>query len=153
MNSQPRFAPRERGLTLIEMMITMTVVAITGSIVFYILNTGMILFAKNTAINMAHQQARIAVLQMEQDMHAAVSIPQLVDASKNPVAGNGPAAGISFQSYAKGPLQVAARAAAGQSQISDAGLFSGNQQFHRKHGSQSYLWNRLHRGQFQGSSR
>ncbi len=108
---------RQRAAILIELMVSTTIVLITGSIIFTILNTGMILFAKNTAINMAHQQARVAVLQMEQDLHSAVSIPQLVDASKTAVAGNGPAAGISFQLYAKGPLQVTSSANAGQNQI------------------------------------
>jgi len=115
-HSHPQTAG-QRGVALIELMVSTAVVLITGSIIFYILNTGMILFAKNTAINMAHQQARIAVLTMEQDLHSAISIPQLVDASKNPVAGNGPAAGISFQLYAKGPLKVASAANAGQNQI------------------------------------
>lgn len=107
----------QRAAALIELMVSTTIVMLTGGIVFYMLNTGMILFAKNTAINLAHQQARVAVLQMEQDLHAAVSIPQLVDASKNPVTGSGPAAGISFQLYAKGPLQVTSTANAGQNQI------------------------------------
>lgn len=106
-----------RGAALIELMVSTTIVLMTGSIIFYILNTGMVLFAKNTAINLAHQQARVAVLTMEADLHSAVSIPQLVDANRNPVAGNGPAAGISFQLYAKGPLKVATSAAAGQNQI------------------------------------
>jgi hypothetical protein len=108
-----RQAP-QRGAALIEMMISTTIMVLTGGIVFTILNIGMILFAKNTAINVAHQQARVAVLQMEYDLHSSVSIPQLVDAAKAPVAGNGPAAGISCQLYAKGPLKIAAAASAGQ---------------------------------------
>jgi len=108
---------RQRAAILIELMVSTTIVLISGSIIFTMLNTGMVLFAKNTAINMAHQQARTAVLQMEQDLHSAVSIPQLCDATKTAVAGNGPAAGISFQLYAKGPLQVASSASTGQNQI------------------------------------
>jgi Tfp pilus assembly protein PilX len=116
MNSRRHHAP-QRGAALIEIMISTTIMLLTGGIVFVILNTGMILFAKNTAINMAHQQARVAVLQMEQDLHSTVSIPQLVDASKNAVSGNGPAAGISCQLYAKGPLKVSSTANAGQATI------------------------------------
>ncbi len=108
---------RQRGAILIELMVSTTIVLITGSIIYTMLNTGMVLFAKNTAINMAHQQARTAVLQMEQDLHSAISIPQLVDSGKNAVAGNGPAAGISFQLYSKGPLQVANSALRGQNNI------------------------------------
>ena len=108
---------RQRAAILIELMVSTTILLITGSIIYTMLNTGMVLFAKNTAINMAHQQARTAVLQMEQDLHSAISIPQLCDASRNAVAGNGPAAGISFQLYSKGPLQVASSASQGQNQI------------------------------------
>lgn len=107
----------QQAAVLIEMMISTGIVLITGSIIFYILNTGMILFAKNTAINMAHQQARVAVLTMEQDLHSAISIPGLVDAARVAVAGSGPAAGISFQTYARGPLQVISTANAGQNQV------------------------------------
>lgn len=117
MKNLSRKDSRVRGAALIELMVSTTIVLMTGSIIFYILNTGMVLFAKNTAINLAHQQARVAVLTMEADLHSAVSIPQLVDANRNPVAGNGPAAGISFQLYAKGPLKVASSAAAGQNQV------------------------------------
>lgn len=117
MKHMARQTAWQRGAALIELMVSTTIVLMTGGIIFYILNTGMVLFAKNTAINMAHQQARVAVLTMEQDLHSAVSIPQLVDASKNPVTGSGPAAGISFQLYAKGPLKVASAANAGQNQI------------------------------------
>lgn len=106
-----------RAAAMVELMISTAIVLVTGAIIFAVLNTGMVLFAKNTAINMAHQQARVAVLQMEMDLHSAVSIPQLVDVNKNPVTGNVPAAGISFQLYAKGPLQVASTANAGQNQV------------------------------------
>ena len=96
----------KRAFALIELMVSTMVIGITGSIIYYILYTGMTLFAKNTAINVAHQEARVAVLQMEQDLHGAVSIPQLTDGNRNPVSGNGPSAGISFQLYASGPFQV-----------------------------------------------
>jgi len=110
-----------KGFTLIEMLLGMGAAAIVGTILFTILHTGMILFAKNTAINLAHQQARIAVMQMEQDIHGAVSVPQLTDATRTLLTGsaaNGPSAGISFQLWAAGPFQVAADTAAGSSTIS-----------------------------------
>ena len=106
-----------RASALIEVLISSAVMAVVAGIVYSILNSGMVLFAKNTAVNMAHQQARVAVLTMEQDLHSAVSIPQLADANRAPVIGNGPAAGISFQIYAGGPFQVVTTAASGQNQI------------------------------------
>jgi len=97
-------------------MVSTMVVAITGSILYNILFTGMTLFAKNTAINTAHQEARVAVLQMEQDLHGAVSIPQLTDGTRTAIAGSGPAAGISFQLFAAGPFMITPNAnAAGYS--------------------------------------
>ena len=104
---RPEFAAAtSEPFALIELMITTAIVGITGSIVYYLLYTGMTLFAKNTAINVAHQEARVAVMQMEQDIHGAVSIPQLTDGSRNAISGSGPAAGISFQLFASGPFQV-----------------------------------------------
>ena len=120
MKRQGSSSIRQSGFTIIEMLITVGVVAITGTIMYNILYTGMILFAKNTAINMANQQARVAVMRMEQDIHASVSVPQMTDTNRIPLTGalaSGPAAGISFQLFASGPFQVAATAAAGQSTI------------------------------------
>ena len=116
---KPTFARRCTGCAsaLVEVLISTAVMAVVSSIVFSILNSGMVLFAKNTAVNMAHQQARVAVLTMEGDLHSAVSIPQLADANRAPVAGSGPAAGLSFQVYAAGPFQVTATAPSGQNQI------------------------------------
>jgi prepilin-type N-terminal cleavage/methylation domain-containing protein len=113
----------QRGFTLVEMLITTGVVAITGTIMYYILYTGMILFAKNSAINMAHQEARLAMMQMEQQIHAAVSVPYLfTTVAQPPVAAtgtgvDGPAAGICFQLWDAGPFEVNATAASGQNQI------------------------------------
>ena len=99
------------------MMITMSAMGIVGGIIFLVLNSGLVLFAKNTAMNVAHQQARIAILQMQRNIHSAVSLPQLVDVNLNPVTGAGPAAGVSFQLFALGPYRIAADAASGQSTV------------------------------------
>jgi len=105
------------GFTIVELLITLGCVGILGTVVFTILQTGMTLFAKNTAINLAHQQARVAVLQAESDLHSAVSLPQLVDANRAPVDPSQSAAGISFQLFAAGPFKVTAAAAAGATQV------------------------------------
>jgi hypothetical protein len=81
----------------VELIVSSAIVTIAGWLAFLFLNAGLILFAKNTAMNVSHQQARIAIARMQHDLHSAVSIPQLVNASRLPVTGNGPAAGVSFQ--------------------------------------------------------
>ncbi|MDQ2867190.1 MAG: prepilin-type N-terminal cleavage/methylation domain-containing protein [Verrucomicrobiota bacterium] len=94
------------GYTLVEMMVTTVVIGALGLIIYSILVAGTILGAKNTAVNVAHQQARTAMLDMLQSLHSSISLPQLVDATGNAVGGAGPAAGISFQIFNAGPYQV-----------------------------------------------
>lgn len=105
------------GFTIAELVTTLACVGILGMGVFTILQTGMTLFAKNTAINLAHQQARVAVLQAESDLHSAISLPQLVDANRNAVDPAQAAAGISFQLFAAGPFKVTQAAAAGSNTV------------------------------------
>jgi len=121
MNATAFQSSDRRAFVLIEAMVSSAVVAITGIILYYVLLAGVTLFTKNTAINMAHQEARVAVLQMEQDIHAAVSIPTLTDVNRNPISGSGPAAGLSFQLFAAGPFEITPSATGyptGQNQIS-----------------------------------
>jgi len=110
-----RLRNRSRGLTLVELMISMGMISVLGLAVYSMLNAGMILGAKNTAVNTAHQQARIAMLQMLQDLHSSVSLPQLVDVNgvplPTPAASPSPvpsqkAEGIAFSLYASGPMAV-----------------------------------------------
>lgn len=108
------------GYSLIELLIATGVAVVSASVIFSIAHTGLLLFSKNSAINIAHQQARIAVLMMEQDLHSAISIPQLVDASRAPVAGSGPAAGISCQLFAAGPFKINSNQTAGNTTVAVA---------------------------------
>lgn len=112
------------AFTLVETMVSLTIFSMVGLMLFSIFYTGSILGAKNTAINTAHQQARVAMLNMLQDIHGAVSQPQLTDANGSPYPTptgsatpvvNG--AGISFQQWASGPHKIRWPAAAGQNQI------------------------------------
>jgi prepilin-type N-terminal cleavage/methylation domain-containing protein len=105
--------PRRGGFTIVELLITSAIIGVVGFVICMVLNSGAVLFAKNTAMNIAHEQARTAVLQIEQDLHGAISLPQLVDSSNNILTGvnaAGPAAGINFQVYGGGPYKVAADA-------------------------------------------
>jgi type II secretory pathway pseudopilin PulG len=102
-----------RGYKLVELVFTVAIVSVLGLVLYSLLVTDTVLGAKNTAVNTAHQQARTAMLQMMQDLHGAVSLPYLIDASGNPVSGAGPAAGIAFQQWGRdsngkevGPYQL-----------------------------------------------
>lgn len=111
------------GFTFVEIMVTSLLIGVVGLIVFSLLNIGTILSAKNIAVNTAHQQARTAMLQMIQDIHGSVSLPQLVDVNgaalptPSPGATAPPAEGIAFQAWSMGPFQVCADANAGQKVI------------------------------------
>jgi hypothetical protein len=113
----------ERGYTLVDTTLGGVLVGVIGLIVYSILNMGMVLGAKNTAVNTAHQQARTAMLQMLQDLHSAISLPQVVDINGNPIAAPSPGAspspapGISFQTWAGGPYKVGADATTSQATV------------------------------------
>jgi Tfp pilus assembly protein PilE len=108
----------ERGSSLIELLATVAIIAVVGLVLYSLLSFTIILGAKNAAINTAHQQARAAMVRMQQDLHSAVSMPYLVDANGNAVTGTGAtAAGISFQAWSSGPHAITSDAAAGQNQI------------------------------------
>ncbi len=71
----------------------MGLVGVLGLVIYSLLNIGTILGAKNTAVNTAHQQARVAMLEMMQDLHSSISLPALVNVNGTQ------AAGISFQQW------------------------------------------------------
>jgi hypothetical protein len=90
--------------------------ALLGLAFFQVLQSGLTLTAKNTAVNAAHEEARQGVLRLTRDIHAAISVPQLrntsyavvsstpVPGSSNPTAPT--AAGVSFQNIASGPNYI-----------------------------------------------
>jgi hypothetical protein len=106
------------GFTAAEMVVSTMVMAILGIVFLNVLNSGMILYAKNTAVNSAHEEARHGINRLTRDIHAAISVPQLRSntsdsnhtvsgsysvASSSPVNGVAPtAAGVSFQDVVQG---------------------------------------------------
>lgn len=117
-----KFARRDsvQAATLFELSIALGLIGSVGLAIYSMLNVGMILGAKNTAVNTAHQQARVAMLQLVQDLHSCVSLPALCDVDSVPLvnpAPNTPAPGISFQLWAGGPYQIVADAAIGATTI------------------------------------
>jgi hypothetical protein len=102
---------------MVEIMFTTILVGVLSLVLYALLNISTILGAKNTAVNTAHQQARVAMINMLQELHSAISAPYLVDVNGNSVVGAGPAAGIAFQQWSSGPHKFLSGAAAGQNQI------------------------------------
>ena len=100
------------GFTLPEIIVALGVLGLLGIVFFQVLNSGMILYAKNTAVNAAHEEARDGVNRLTRDIHAAVSVPQLRDngyntVSSTPVNGVAPrSAGVSFQNVISGPNYI-----------------------------------------------
>ncbi|HEX8077317.1 MAG TPA: hypothetical protein VF511_05845 [Chthoniobacterales bacterium] len=101
-----------RGYTLAEMSVAVGVLGLLGLVFFSVLNSGLVLAAKNTAVNAAHQEARDGILRLTRDIHASISVPQLRDANlavvnSKPTNGVAPfAAGVSFQNVFSGPNYV-----------------------------------------------
>ena len=101
-----------RGYTLIEVLFTTALIGVVALIIYTLLVTGTILGAKNTAINTAHQQARMAMLEIVQDLHSAISLPQLVDENGAPLPAPSPGAQSSirarniFPALVSGPYRV-----------------------------------------------
>lgn len=67
----------QSGFTSAEMVVSTMVMAILGIVFLNVLNSGMILYAKNTAVNSAHEEGRQGLNRFVRDLHAAVSVPQL----------------------------------------------------------------------------
>jgi hypothetical protein len=116
----------QSGLTMVELAISGGLIGVLGLVIYSLLNMGMVMGARNTAVNTAHQQARVAMLRMTQDLHSAISLPYLIDVDTNgnvvmdpsqspapvPAHTTGPAgasaAGIAFQQWAMGPFKIIA---------------------------------------------
>jgi hypothetical protein len=103
---------REDGFTVAEMLIAVFLLGLLGGIFYEVLRSGLTLYAKNTAVNAAQQEAQQGILRLTRDIHASVSVPQLRDetltvVSSAPVNGVSPTtAGVSFQNIASGPNYV-----------------------------------------------
>lgn len=93
-------------------MVAVGVLCLLGLVFFQVLQSGMVLYAKNTAVNVAHEEAREGINRLTRDIHASVSVPQLRDngfstVSSTPVGGVTPyAAGVSFQLVVSGPNYI-----------------------------------------------
>lgn len=99
--------PKCQGITLLEVLVTLSIVAVTGAILLSAMQAIAVNAAKNGAINLAHQQARQAINRVVEEIRESASIPQLLDGNLNPLPGShGPAAGVSYQIIVAGPYRV-----------------------------------------------
>jgi prepilin-type N-terminal cleavage/methylation domain-containing protein len=85
-----------RGFTLVEVLISLGVFGVVSTVLFLILQTGSVLMAKNTGINLTHGSARLGSERLLNLIQSSIASPILVDSSLVPVSGNGPAAGVTF---------------------------------------------------------
>lgn len=95
-----------------ELMISIGILMLGGGAVYYVLTTSLHLQAKNTSLNMNSLEARKAYQFVALELRSAVSVPRLVNSTLSPVAGNGPAQGVSYQRVVGGPFLVHANALA-----------------------------------------
>jgi hypothetical protein len=103
---------RNAGFTLVEMMMSVLCFVLGGGIVFLLLHIGTVLYAKNMSVNTAHEDTRRSANRLLRDLHAAVSVPQLIDGFNADgslqvhTSNTTPAAGVSFQLVANGPNYI-----------------------------------------------
>jgi len=109
----------QRGFTLVETAMAMASVGVVGLAIFSTLYYGLIMFTKNTAMNVSHQQARMALLQLDQDIHGAVSAPSLTDSNAVMISATSSSPGVEFQVLVSATeyCQVASNVAAGASTV------------------------------------
>lgn len=99
--------PKCQGIALIEVLVTLTIVAVTGAILLSAMQAIAVNSAKNSAINLAHQQARQAIGRVVEEIRESASLPQLLDENLNTLPGShGPAAGVTYQVIVAGPYRV-----------------------------------------------
>jgi type II secretory pathway pseudopilin PulG len=121
-----RISGKAGGFTLIETIMAMASVGVVGLSIFYTLYYGLLLYTKNCAMNVSHEEARLALLQMNTDIHQAVSPPSLTDSNGTMVSGTSANSGVEFQVMlsATSYCQVSGSASASQNSVT-VGLPSG----------------------------
>jgi type II secretory pathway pseudopilin PulG len=117
MNLPPPAKPR--GFTLVETIMAMASVGVVGLSIFYTLYYGLILFTKNTAMNVSHEEARLALIQLNNDIHSAVSPVSLTDSNGVMTSSTSASAGVEFQVLVSSTeyCEVTGTVSAGQSTV------------------------------------
>lgn len=108
---------RRAGFTLIEIAVSLAVIAVAGGLLFSGIRTVALLGAKNSAVNLTHQQTRAMIHHAVSQLHLSVSIPSLADTTLSAVSGSGPSAAVTYQTVVTGPYRVWSSAAVGATSI------------------------------------
>jgi type II secretory pathway pseudopilin PulG len=120
---KPLTKQQRAAFTVGEMMVAVGVLGLLGLVFFSVLKSGIVLFSKNTAVNIAHEEAREGINRMTRDIHASVSMPQLCNlvTTTSPVSFSSPSpsptpvtgvavgpmfAAVTFQNVANGPNYI-----------------------------------------------
>lgn len=85
-----------RAFSLAEMLIGMIIMSVVAGMAYLVLNTGLVLYAKNFALNHTHREGRQVFEKICAQIHDAATTPDLLDANGEIVSGTGPAAGVRF---------------------------------------------------------
>jgi prepilin-type N-terminal cleavage/methylation domain-containing protein len=111
-----RLSKLRQGFTLVEMMIAVSCVVITGGVAFALLQSATTLLLSGHAANRSNQLAYLTMDRLARDVHSSIEVPALVDQAGATItlAGTLPvnAAGIRFRVYAGGPLRIPTATAA-----------------------------------------
>jgi len=100
---------RRAAFTMVELMVTTAAFALAGGVIYEVLTNGMVLSAKNSAVNLAHQQTRQAADRIIRDIHNSISVPVLLDVNRVALHNSvGPAEGIAFMLKSGPVLMVTA---------------------------------------------
>lgn len=101
---------KRKGFSLAELLVAIPVGLLCAAILFGAVWAGMTLLARNVSINLAHMNALNPIERLTQDIHSAVTQPQLTDTLTSGtfplVSGSGPAAGVSFELAPLGPFTL-----------------------------------------------
>lgn len=106
-----------KGFTLPEILIATAIGAMAAAALLIIVNSSLAMYAQNFSVNQSHHGLRMALDQIKLDVNRASGLPVLTDANGDPVAGNGPAAGIRFVTLEAGPYFLNANANAASNQL------------------------------------
>jgi hypothetical protein len=96
-----RVRPSQAGFSIVETLMGAAAAMIVGVGIFSILNTSMMLSARNLALNVTNNSLRGSLDRVEQLLQQADTMPVLIDTSGN--AATGPAAGVRFDRYVGAP--------------------------------------------------